>query len=1122
MAPQSLLLVDVLRIILVFMVVKCGVYESKSVSSTCSSYHSDLKSIILLERLLIIEKCQISCITWCCSESAMKPASRRSGYSVVRLPRSTLGLIVLSLVMSGDVETNPGPTATARVCNICDSSGRCNQLFVTCNECSAFSHKTCAKLKTSAYRRISLRRDRWTCWKCSMPQLSNSYFDLPGELSSSVHSINMSSERSAPCTKLSVLSFNARSLMSASKQRDIRSALATLDPSIVCVCETWLYDSINDAEVLPDTHLLFRNDRFITSGGGVLIAARPELNPVRLTQLETDAETVWVEILCGGNKFLIGSVYRAPNSSMVMNDSLLESLSRVQLIQHSYNAVYICGDWNLDISWNPNNAPIPHTPVANQFLTSFYDLFLSQLICEATRITQSSRSILDLFLTNVPSSVQSVEVIPGFSDHLAIMATLQYNRPSPKKVTKYVYNYARANWDQLSLSLLQLLPTPYSLCTSDINYSWNAWKSTLSTCIDQAIPKSKLRNHRQAPWISKLIVASLKKRNALFKQWKKAPSEVKWEKYRIIRNLVKNNIRNAYEQYIHNIGLDSKVMWKFVRSKCGNTAPASYWFNGKQLFTAEDIASSFSAQFKENFTQQPTTPFSDEMLTRRSHSLQPLRNLYFSEAEVYASLKKIRPGAATGPDGIPCRIILKCAAAIAPSLCALYNLSINSGTVPQEWKIADVVPIYKKGHKSNVENYRPISLTSIICKCMERLVAKAMLEYLREGNLLNNNQHGFLPGRSCTTMLTKVIDEWQYSMDQTDVIQVDCVSLDWSKAFDQVPHQRLLLKLQQLNIQGKLLAWLRSFLEGRSQCVVFNGARSHSVQVTSGVPQGSVLGPLLFTAFVHDLPGCVSSTISQYADDTIIYRPIFNISDTHKLQSDLDNINIWCSVNAMNLNTSKCNVLSIVRARDPIPNTYNLSGTTLPSCSSLKLLGVTITSNLKWNLQTEEVRSKATKVLGFIQRCLRGTKSSTLKLMYLSLVRPILTYGFPAWHPTSVDNIRKLESVQNRAIKLISKHGHRATYPLPTIDAITKQADIVFLKKILTGQLLLNPYHRLALCYRSVHRGQGVTLFPPFARTCAFQAGFYYRAAKLWNALPSQIRSLPTVQLKNKIKHLDH
>jgi hypothetical protein len=294
------------------------------------------------------------------------------------------------------------------------------------------------------------------------------------------------------------------------------------------------------------------------------------------------------------------------------------------------------------------------------------------------------------------------------------------------------------------------------------------------------------------------------------------------------------------------------------------------------------------------------------------HPLQPnqltsvLNNITCSVEDVRSGLLSVRPDTSPGPDGIPAMVLVKCADALAPSLCSFFNFSLNKGEVPNSWKESCVITVFKSGDRKLICNYRPIPLNSIFSKILERLVVKGILKHLKNNDFINMNQHGFIPSRSCTTLLSHILSELHNALNIKGVKQVDAISLDWSKAFDVIPHNRLLLKLNRAGIQGSVFSWIKSFLFDRHQCVLYKGSVSDRVKVTSGVPQGSVLGPLLFTIFMMELPRCVKSPLSQYADDTTIYNVIKDENDCSILQNDLNSLSLWCKSNDMALLHKKC------------------------------------------------------------------------------------------------------------------------------------------------------------------------------------------------------------------------
>ena len=307
-----------------------------------------------------------------------------------------------------------------------------------------------------------------------------------------------------------------------------------------------------------------------------------------------------------------------------------------------------------------------------------------------------------------------------------------------------------------------------------------------------------------------------------------------------------------------------------------------------------------------------------------------------------------------------------------------------------------------------------VSLCSTISKIMERIVSKRLQSHLRMHGFVAEGQHGFCPGRSCATQLVTMYHDWSSILDQNPSPRIDAVFLDWSKAFDKVSHSLLLSKLHRYGICGQMLKWFTSYLYGRVQRVQVSGKFSDWICVKSGVPQGSILGPLLFNIHVLDLPSFVISSIPQYADDTVLYRPIVSDQDEEILQADLEAIRTWSSVNKLPLNAAKCVVMHITRSHRPISVTYYMGDTPLETISTHKHLGVILSSNLEWGPHIDEVTSKAQRLLGFIQRTVGSNDHDTMKKLFFALVRPSLEYCAPVWAPNREGHKQKLEGVQRR------------------------------------------------------------------------------------------------------------
>ena len=436
----------------------------------------------------------------------------------------------------------------------------------------------------------------------------------------------------------------------------------------------------------------------------------------------------------------------------------------------------------------------------------------------------------------------------------------------------------------------------------------------------------------------------------------------------------------------------------------------------------------------------------------------------------------------------------------------------EDGQLPEDWKRADITPLHKKGPKFLRENYRPISLTSIVCKIGEKIVFDSMIKFCREIDLINNNQFGFLKARSTVTQLLSTIDDWAKSRNAS--VPTDVVFLDLAKAFDSVPHERLLLKLKNSGIDGCLLNWLRHFLIGRKQRVVVRGTCSEWSSVTSGTPQGTILGPLLFLLYINDLSECVSSTVKLYADDKKIYRKILDpIIDCQLLQADLNNLSEWACKWQLRFNAHKCESIHITHSRDKSVTNYTLNKP-LKDVDSFKDLGVVITKDLSWGNHVSMTVNKANKVLGSIKRSVGTANINVFSMLYKSLVRPILECASPVWCPYLAKDIHALESVQRRASRL-ALNQRKGDMPYedrcqllnwPILSNRRTYLSLAECYKLVFGyyHLKFEDYFEFATA-KSTRASHSYKRFIKPARLNCYKHSFFIGIIKLWNDLPKDI-----------------
>lgn len=535
---------------------------------------------------------------------------------------------------------------------------------------------------------------------------------------------------------------------------------------------------------------------------------------------------------------------------------------------------------------------------------------------------------------------------------------------------------------------------------------------------------------------------------------------------------------------------------------------------GNQLFSDPATkAELLSKQFNSVFTvESPKTAD----IRPEGPQYPPIDPLIVTEAGVMKLLKNLNPGKAAGPDEIPVRLLRELAPEITPVVTSVIRQSLSSGTLPKTWKDAWITPVFKKGARNNPANYRPVSLTCVICKLTEHVLCTHIRSHLDQHGILTSANHGFRAGHSCETQLLLTTHDLLKCRDQGH--QIDVGILDFSKAFDTVPHRRLINKLRLYGLEGVTVNWIQAFLSNRRQLVVCDGTKSVYTKVTSGVPQGTVLGPLLFLLHINDLPAVVDpgTTVRLFADDALIYRTIHSIEDQVTLQQDLSRLQEWAATWGMVFNASKCYMMQVTRSVKCRTYLYELCGTILSTVTSEKYLGVYLKHDLKWSHHIEQVAAKASSKLGFIRRNLRGAPQSCKKLAYVSLVRSGMEYASVIWDPHTRSSSDKIERIQRQAARWItSTYSYKQSVTallsqlkLEPLQDRRRIQRLTFMYKILNEKVAVSAVSvDIVLSDRPV-RGkdtnqQRIRLVR--ANSEEFKNSFSLRTAKEWNNLPQSL-----------------
>ena len=674
---------------------------------------------------------------------------------------------------------------------------------------------------------------------------------------------------------------------------------------------------------------------------------------------------------------------------------------------------------------------------------------------------------------------------------------------------------ANVDWDQLTNE-------------PDVDQCWQTWQSTFLHIISACIPKKALPRRRNLPWIDSCTLQAFKRRNSLLKAYKRSGSPLKFLQYKHARNRIVSKMREAKHLYFQRLqSVDDKTFWKLFKmlTRKDSSIPTLVVPNSGTVTNDTQKADILNNQFFSNFNH--SVPSLSPCDVRDICNFVPLdmfnipEEFLCTEIQVLDLIRSLDSTKSTGADGISARMLKATALSISKSLSVLFNKSITTGKFPTHWKFARVVPIPKRGCSTNPANYRPISILPVLSKLLEKHIYNLLRIHLNTTSPLSQHQWGFTSGRSTTTALLSFTHYCQSALDCGG--EVCSVFFDLSKAFDKVPHLPLLRKLVKLQVKPFILRWIGSYLLDRTQSVVLGGAQSSPLHALSGVPQGSVLGPLLFLVYIDGVSGTVpNSNIAMYADDIALYKLIRNPRDYTVFQNNITSLCNWVSDNDLVLNLGKCSYIIFSRKHTPtVPSSELCIGDSHPltRCYRYKYLGVTFSSDLSWSLHISNVCKRTRKHIGMLYRNFyRFADSPTLLKLYILLVRPHTEYACILWDPHLAKDILAVEKPQKFALRVCCKDW-QANY-----DLLLSRCGISHLssrRQFLTLCMLFNIFKDL-IAYPCSPLSRRISPYPNnlpnpsqlatiHARLNIFKYSFFPSAIVAWNSLDFDTSNIHTL-----------
>ena len=937
-----------------------------------------------------------------------------------------------------------------------------------------------------------------------------------------------------PSSKFCCWYTNADSLRNKLTELKARIDNAQTPPAIIAITEAkpkTTRFNLTQAELNINGYDIFSTNLEGKTGRGIVVYTASYLKAYVVNLSSNFEEYISLSIKLNNEISLIFTcIYRSP-SSCATNNARLDDLIRE--IDNNHHPLKITtGDFNFpSISWDDLHCTTP-IPEANNFKKAVLDCYWTQHVDFPTRARGTDNpSCLDYILTNSEELIHNISDLSplGSSDHTVIQADINVTlKKEEKTYTKYYYDkgdyasmreYVRERMEQIPAS-------------QDINQLWDHIIATLEQAQDLFIPskvtkQSSNPKHRQGTALDHKTIRKIKKKHRSWQRYLETKSGEKYTEYRRLSNQVKKLTKKAKRDAEREIAKEAKTnpkkFWKYVskKTKIRQGIPDLVYEDpdGNEQSTetdgekAEVLSEFFSSVFtKEDTTNIPTLP--------RKKFKQWLSKITVSKEDIKKKLLQLKISKAPGPDRMHPRLLKELSDELTAPLEKIFNASLAQGRLPSIWKEGEISSIFKKGNRRIAGNYRPVSLTCIICKILETLVREEIIKHMRDNNLFSKDQYGFIDRRSTTLQLLYILDEWTEILDDGGTI--DAVYMDFMKAFDKVPHERLLSKLEAYGIGGEVMNWIRGFLTNRRQRVRVGDATSTWKDVTSGIPQGSVLGPILFVIYINDMPEALqhNSTVKMFADDSKLYKRTDTDNGAEDLQKDLDNLYQWSNTWQLRFHPEKCKVLSLGnRPPEDIPKLHlysqqsdgSLVEIPLQETSSEKDIGVFIDNKLTFKDQITSKTNKANTIMGIIRRNFEHLDKTTFMLLYRSLVRPHLEVSNSAWFPILKQDIDTIEDVQRRATRQLP--GFRdldyeqrlRLLGLPSLTYRRLRGDMIETFKIINGHYDPEVVPVIPKCSSST-RGHKKKLYKRRAnRLNCRKYYFTLRVVSIWNDLPEEV-----------------
>ena len=1043
-------------------------------------------------------------------------------------------------------------------CINCAKSCRSNQNCLCCDVCNNWIHLTCTRLNNSQFQKLAQSDEAYFCIKClqdSLPFLnegpnkssicvSNTIEDCASKFAIDCEYVDLlkfNEELTSFATQISIVHFNTRSLeKNLHKIEELLNEVSKpLD--IMCITETKLQKVTSNLNNVKLKNYEFTPEFSATNAGGVGIYVHESIvfkkRPELIFHLER-CENLWIELLNQNKKIVIGVVYRHPSDNyQCFLDSLIEVIQKLQLEKTEY---YILGDFNVN---SCNN-------LVQNYVNALSCFGCDNIITSPTRITAKTATLLDHIYTNSYQYSKVGILEYDISDHLPIYTII--NSHTQKKEEKvFLQNINEKSMESFLEDLNEALPF-VDIPTYDINTKFSQLVSTIQTLTDKHFPprplSRKQTNLYKKPWLTKGIMKSIRQQNRLFHLCYKKHQKDKIEEYKKFRNklthIKETAKQNYYKNKIDQAGSDSGKTWKVInelmkKNVKSNNIPHELVVNDKHYSNQQDICDQLNEHFatigkKLGSSIKPNKEiYSEYMQSAVSNSFVLFET---EESEISFLIDQLNAKKATGHDDITAKVIKMSKIVLVPFLTKFINEAMMGGVFPTVLKIAKVIPLYKGGEKCNPTNYRPISLLTHISKVFEKILNSRLVSFIEKNKILTNHQYGFRKNYSTTLAIT---DLYESLLEKKERGEISCLLfLDFAKAFDTVDHSILLKKLRHYGIRGLGNNILASYLSDRQQFISQNNIKSVTCDITCGVPQGSILGPLLFTLYINDLPTITSLETRLFADDTALCTSSTNTVELQKkMTQEFDKVVDWLAANKLSLNVAK-SVYMIISKHKTVDFTIKVKKQiVLKNVSEYKYLGVYIDKDLSWSAQINFLCKRLAKTSGVLYKIRNCINAHALLMLYHTMVKSVLQYGILSWGSASKYLLDPLEVTQNKILRIITFSGRRTNLAKLYMNMNVLPVSKLYLWEVckfvfkFKENLLPVNFSLYFNKIKSVHsygtRSSQTNYFLPRVATQGAKKSLRYKCPFLWKKLPQSLTSIKSLtnfskKLRQYLIDIDH